>query len=212
MALSTYTSSGNKAQTAHKLPKSLFAVEIKNHQLMKDAYLAYMANGRSHYAKVLKRGEVRGGGAKPWRQKGTGRARVGSSRNPIWRGGGIVFGPSGYENYTRKLNLKARQKALAQAFTLAKDKNLIVIDDFVIKDGKTKTASNLLKKISAVGKIVIVVEKVDDSTSKSLRNIADVKLSTTRNINVFDTLNCDSIILTKKAIEALSQRIGVSNG
>jgi large subunit ribosomal protein L4 len=212
MALSTYTSSGNKAQTAHKLPKSLFAVEIKNHQLMKDAYLAYMANGRSHYAKVLKRGEVRGGGAKPWRQKGTGRARVGSSRNPIWRGGGIVFGPSGYENYTRKLNLKARQKALAQAFTLAKDKNLIVIDDFVIKDGKTKTASNLLKKISAVGKIVIVVEKVDDSTSKSLRNIADVKLSTTRNINVFDTLNCDSIILTKKAIEALAQRIGVSNG
>jgi large subunit ribosomal protein L4 len=211
MALTTYTSSGNKAQTPYKLPKSMFAVEIKNHQLLKDAYLAYMANNRGHYAKTLKRGEVRGGGAKPWRQKGTGRARVGSSRNPIWTGGGVVFGPSGNENYSRKLNVKAKQKALAQALTLCVDKNLIVVDDFSIKDGKTKSANTLINKLSAKGKVLIGIENFDDLTSKAVNNLPNVKLQKASSINVFDILNSDSIVLTKKAIEALEKRVGGLN-
>jgi large subunit ribosomal protein L4 len=104
MAVATYTKSGTKATTAVTLDKKIFSVEIKNHELLKQAYLAYLANGRINSAKTKKRGEIRGGGAKPWRQKGTGRARFGSSRNPIWTGGGVAFGPTGQENYSIKLN------------------------------------------------------------------------------------------------------------
>lgn len=211
MPVNTFTSSGNKAQSQFKLPKSLFAVDIKNHQLLKDAYVAYLANGRGHYAKALKRGEVRGGGAKPWRQKGTGRARVGSSRNPVWTGGGVAFGPSGNENYTKKLNVKAKQKALAQALTLSVDKNLVVIEEFNIKDGKTKSASNLLNKLSVKGKALLVVDQIDEQTELSVRNLKDVLMVPANKMNVFDTMNCDSLVLTKKAVEALEKRIGGQN-
>ena len=101
MAVSTYTASGSKASTPAKLSKEVFGVEVANHQLLKQAYEAYLANGRDNLALTKKRGDVSGGGKKPWKQKGTGRARFGSSRNPIWRGGGIVFGPNGNENYTK---------------------------------------------------------------------------------------------------------------
>src|SRR6478752_3221532 len=99
MPVATYTKTGNKATTAAKLDKKVFGLEVANHDLLKQAYLAYLANGRENLAVVKKRGEVRGGGKKPWRQKGTGRARFGSSRNPIWRGGGIAFGPTGNASY-----------------------------------------------------------------------------------------------------------------
>src|ERR1019366_10319418 len=115
MAVATYTKSGTKATTAAKLDKDVFGVEVKNHQLLKSAYEAYLANGRPNLAVTKTRGLVRGGGKKPWRQKGTGRARFGSSRNPIWRGGGIAFGPTGNENYTHKLPLNAKRLAIRQA-------------------------------------------------------------------------------------------------
>src|SRR4051812_13575832 len=101
------------------LPKEVFAVEVENHELLKLAYDAYLANSRLASATTKQRGEVRGGGKKPWAQKGTGRARFGSSRNPIWRGGGIVFGPRGNENYTKKLSTTSKRVALKQALTLA---------------------------------------------------------------------------------------------
>jgi large subunit ribosomal protein L4 len=119
MAVATYTKSGSKATTAAVLDKSVFSLEVKNHDLLKQAYLAYLANGRINSAKTKKRGQVSGGGAKPWRQKGTGRARFGSSRNPIWRGGGIAFGPTGEENYSKKLNTTAKRKAIKQALSIA---------------------------------------------------------------------------------------------
>src|ERR1700759_440501 len=114
MAVDTYTKAGAKAATPAKLDKAVFGVEIKNHQLLKDAYLAYLAGGRTNDAVAKKRGQVRGGGRKPWRQKGTGNARFGSTRNPIWRGGGVAFGPTGNENYTRKLSTSAKRQALRQ--------------------------------------------------------------------------------------------------
>src|SRR5690554_5322771 len=98
MSVATYTKSGTKATTPAKLDKSVFGVETNNHELLKLAYTAYLANGRDNLAVTKTRTQVNGGGRKPWRQKGTGRARTGSSRNPIWRGGGIVFGPTGEEN------------------------------------------------------------------------------------------------------------------
>ena len=93
MAVVSFTAAGTKATTPVKLNKEIFAVEVNNHELLKQAYVAHQANGRINLAKTLKRGEVIGGGKKPWRQKGTGNARTGSIRNPIWRGGGITFGP-----------------------------------------------------------------------------------------------------------------------
>ena len=118
MAVATFTKTGTKATTAAKLDKAVFGVVPENHELLKRAYVAYLANGRSNNAIVKKRGEVSGGGRKPWRQKGTGRARFGSSRNPIWRGGGIAFGPTGDENYTHKLPVATKRLAIRQALSL----------------------------------------------------------------------------------------------
>ena len=104
MAAVKYTKTGTKLPTAIKLQPDVFGVLPENHELLKSAYLSYLADNRLNLAMTKTRGLVRGGGRKPWRQKGTGRARFGSSRNPIWRGGGVVFGPTGNENYKRKLS------------------------------------------------------------------------------------------------------------
>lgn len=208
MSVNTYSVSGTKATTTVKLPKEIFAVNVDNHQLLKDAYLSYMANGRDNLAKTLKRGEVRGGGKKPWRQKGTGRARFGSTRNPIWRSGGVAFGPSGNENYSRKLSTKAKQKALKQALSLAANsKNLAVIDDFVVKDGKTKTAINLLSKLGSDSRTLIVVDVKSAEVTRSVSNIPEVLISTAKNLNVYDVLNAVNIVITQNALKELTSRL-----
>src|SRR6478752_5679422 len=112
MAVATYTKAGAAASTAAKLDASVFGVEIKNHELLKQAYVTYLANGRDNLAVTKTRGLVSGGGRKPWKQKGTGRARFGSSRNPIWRGGGIAFGPTGEENFTHALPTQTKRTAI----------------------------------------------------------------------------------------------------
>src|SRR4051812_1298939 len=109
MAVATYTKSGAKAQTPAKLDKKVFAVEVNDHSLLKRAYSAYLAEGRSSSAKTKTRGAVRGGGAKPRPQKGTGRARFGSTRNPLWVGGGVAHGPTGHENYTLKIPTNSKR-------------------------------------------------------------------------------------------------------
>src|SRR3990167_4271574 len=139
MAVLTYTKAGSKAAAPAKLDKAVFGLRVQNHQLLKDAYLAYLAGGRSNFAKTKKRGEVRGGGIKPWRQKGTGRARFGSSRNPIWTGGGVAFGPTGDENYSRKMSTASKRTALRQALSLAVEADkLKVIETFACPEGKVK--------------------------------------------------------------------------
>lgn len=209
MAVNTFTASGTKSTTAAKLPKTIFSVEVNNHQLLKDAYLAYLANGRDNLAKTLKRGQVSGGGKKPWQQKGTGRARAGSIRSPIWRGGGITFGPSGSENYSRKLNTKARQLALKQALTLAsKDKNFVVIEDFIVKDGKTKTAVALLGKLGAPSRTLLVVAAKDDNIMKSTNNIQELIVSSAAGLNIYDVMNAKNIVITKPALELIEKRLG----
>src|SRR5690606_7639392 len=105
--VATFTKTGSKATASAKLDKNIFEVPVENHELIKQAYVAYLANGRENLAVTKTRGLVSGGGRKPWRQKGTGRARFGSSRVPIWRGGGVTFGPTGEENYSKKMPLKA---------------------------------------------------------------------------------------------------------
>jgi large subunit ribosomal protein L4 len=202
----TYTKSGNKATTAAKLDKSVFDVVPENHTLLKEAYVAYMANGRDNYAVTKTRGLVSGGGRKPWKQKGTGRARFGSSRNPIWRGGGIVFGPTGEENYTKKMNTKAKRLAIRQALSLAADaKKLVVVEDVVAKDGKTAELAKLLTKLGATRRTVIAVEHKDDTVVRASRNLKDVRLVQAKYLNVYDIMNADTLVVTSKGLDMVHE-------
>lgn len=209
MAVATYTKSGTKASVAATLDKSVFAVEVPNHQLLKDAYVAYLANGRENLAVTKTRGDVSGGGKKPWKQKGTGRARFGSSRVPIWRGGGITFGPTGGENYTKKLTTAAKRTAIRQALTLASGANKVsVIEAFENKDGKTKSSVALLNKLGAERGVLLVVDEKTPELVKVTRNISYVKVVQAKYLNVYDVLNAHSILVTKPSLAIISDWLG----
>jgi len=203
MAVATYTKTGTKATTPAKLDKAVFGVSPESHELLKAAYVMYLANGRENLAVVKTRGLVRGGGKKPWKQKGTGRARFGSSRVPIWRGGGITFGPTGQENYSKQMNTKAKRLAIRQALSLASDAGkLIIIEDIVSKDGKTAELSKLLAKLEATRSTLIVVEQKTVELGRACQNLQGVKLVSAHYANVFDVLNADKIIFSKAALDA----------
>ena len=183
------------------LPKSVFAVEVPNHQLLKLAYDAYLANGRATSATTLTRGLVRGGGKKPWRQKGTGRARFGSTRNPIWRGGGIVFGPSGNENHSKKLSKTSKRVAVKQALSLANKAKKIVVAD-VKTTGKTAEVAKFLADNKFARKALIVVDEKTPEIERATRNIQNVKLVRATYLNVYDILNADHIVFSANAVKA----------
>jgi large subunit ribosomal protein L4 len=209
MAVTTYTKSGTKATTAVKLDKAIFSVVPENHELLKQAYVAYLANGRGSDAVVKTRGKVSGGGKKPWKQKGTGRARFGSSRNPIWRGGGIVFGPTGEENYSHKLNLKSKRQALRQAVSVATDAGkLKVVESFSNLDGKTKDVVTFLQKIEANGRVLCVLGERSVENEKATKNIPNLMVVSARYLNVYDILNADVLVLDQKAVTAIHEWLG----
>lgn len=209
MAVATYTSAGAKATTSAKLDEAVFGVAPKNHELLKRVYTAYLSNGRTNNAVTKTRGLVSGGGKKPWKQKGTGRARFGSSRNPIWRSGGIVFGPTGEENYTKEINVKAKRLAIRQALSLAAEANkVIVIEDIVSKEGKTAELAGLLSKVGATRRILVVVENKTDELVRAASNLSDVKLVQATYVNVYDVLNADNIVITNAALAAVSEWLG----
>lgn len=212
MAINTYTKSGNKAAVPAKLDKSVFAVEVTSHELLKSAYVAYLANGRISLAVTKTRGLVSGGGKKPWKQKGTGRARFGSSRVPIWRGGGITFGPTGNENYSHKLNIKAKRQALRQALSLASESGRIsIIETFESKEGKVKPTVALFDKVGAKGRILLVVEDKTSLVERATSNLVKVKAVQASYVNVYDVLNADNILITNKALDIISDWLGVQN-
>ena len=183
-----------------KLNKDIFGLSVDNHELVKLAYDAYLANSRSSHAKTLKRGEVRGGGKKPWKQKGTGRARFGSTRNPIWRHGGVAFGRTGEENFTKKISKSAKLQAVRQALSMANvDKLVSVIADFAPKDGKTKNAIKDLNIEAGKNYLVVVPEKTTEIL-RATNNIANLKVVRPTYLNVFDILNADQIIIVEKAM------------
>lgn len=183
-----------------KLNKDIFGLSVDNHELVKLAYDAYLANSRSSHAKTLKRGEVRGGGKKPWKQKGTDRARFGSTRNPIWRHGGVAFGRTGEENFTKKISKSAKLQAVRQALSMANaDKLVSVIADFAPKDGKTKNAIKDLNIEAGKNYLVVVPEKTTEIL-RATNNIANLKVVRPTYLNVFDILNADQIIIVEKAM------------
>ncbi len=185
------------------LNKDIFGLTVENHELVKLAYDAYLANSRSSHAKTLKRGEVRGGGKKPWRQKGTGRARFGSTRNPIWRHGGVAFGRTGNENFTKKLAKSSKLLAVRQALSMRNaDKAVIVLDKDVKLTGKTKDAVKVLESLKLEGKNVLAVAK--EKTPEVLRstnNLSNVKLVRATYLNVFDIMNADAIVFSDAALK-----------
>lgn len=189
-----------------KLNDAVFAVDVPNHELLKVAYESYLAAGRQVGAKTKTRGDVRGGGKKPWRQKGTGRARFGSSRNPIWRGGGVVFGPLGIENYTKKLSKTSKRVALRQALTLANQAGEItVIDDFKTT-GKTKEVVAMLDKTGVADRRrILLVDNKDDLKIRATANLQNVELVSPTYLSVYYILNADAIVFTKDALAATTE-------
>ena len=186
------------------LNKDIFGLDVENHELVKLAYDAYLANSRSSHAKTLKRGAVRGGGKKPWRQKGTGRARFGSTRNPIWRHGGVAFGRTGEENFTKKLAKNSKRLAVRQALSMKNaDKAVFVLDKEVKLTGKTKDAVKVLKDMKLDGKNVLAVaaEKTPE-VLRSTNNLPNVKLVRATYLNVFDIMNADAIVFSEAALKA----------
>lgn len=184
-----------------ELNKDIFGLTVDNHELLKTAYDAYLANSRSSHAKTLKRGEVRGGGKKPWKQKGTGRARFGSTRNPIWRHGGVAFGRTGEENFTKKISKSAKKIAVRQALSLKNAENAVIIQS-IATTGKTKEIAKALKDLKLDDKrVLMVVSEKAPEVLRATNNIANLKLVRATYLNVFDILNADAVIFSETALK-----------
>ncbi len=189
------------------LDKDIFGLSVENHELIKLAYDAYLANSRSSHAKTLKRGEVRGGGKKPWKQKGTGRARFGSTRNPIWRHGGVAFGRTGEENFTKKIAKSSKLLAVRQALSIKNaDKAIVVLPADAKVSGKTKDAEKILKDLKLEGKnvLAVVAEKTPE-VLRSTNNLSNVKLVRSTYLNVFDIMNADAIVFSEAGLKGTTE-------
>ena len=189
--------------TKTTLPKEVFNVEVKNHELLKLAYDSFLANSRQASATTLQRGEVRGGGKKPWKQKGTGRARFGSTRNPIWRGGGVVFGPRGNENYTKRLTKTSKRVAVRQALSLANEAKNILVKD-IKTTGKTSEVVKFLADNKLDRKVLVVVDEKTPEIIRATNNIQQVLLVSATYLNVYHILNADHIVIAPKAIPVIT--------
>ena len=183
------------------LPKEVFGVDVPNHELLKLAYDAFLANSRQASATTKTRGEVRGGGKKPWKQKGTGRARFGSTRNPIWRHGGIVFGPRGNENYKLKLSKTSKRVAIRQALTLANEAKKITVSD-IKTTGKTAEIAKFIadKKFKRDRRVLLVVDEKTPELIRATNNLQSALLIRAQYLSVYYVLNADQIIMTPAAM------------
>ena len=188
-----------------ELNDAIFAVEY-NEQCVFDAIMVARSNSRQATAKTKKRDEVRGGGKKPFRQKGTGRARQGSSREPQMVGGGVVFGPTGIQNFKIKQNRKAARLALKSVLTeKASEQNLVVVDEFNFEAPKTKEFVKVLDAVKAGGKVLFVATEEDDATILSARNLQFVKVVYPQGINVYDIVNVDTLLVSEAALKTIEE-------
>ncbi len=186
-----------------ELNDSVFGVEVNAH-LMHMSVVQQLANKRQGTQSAKTRAEVRGGGRKPWRQKGTGRARIGSIRAPHWTGGGIVFAPKP-RDYSFKLNKKEKQAALKSALTTkVNDAKFIVVDDLAFDTIKTKNMTKVLENLK-VDKALVVLDKNDKNVVLSARNLPNIKTAQTNSISVYDILRYDQFVVTKAAVSAIEE-------
>ena len=200
--VSVYNMEGKEVGTM-ELNDAVFGVEINEH-LVHMAVLSQLANNRQGTQKAKTRSEVSGGGKKPWRQKGTGHARQGSTRAPQWKGGGVVFAPVP-RDYSFKMNKKEKRAALKSVLTSKVQENkVVVLDELKLDAIKTKSMVNVLKNVNA-DKALVVLSENDENVVMSARNIADVKTALTNTINVYDVLKYNTLVMTKAAVEAIEE-------
>jgi len=210
MKVKLYDQSGKDLGQA-ELPAEVFEVKM-NRDLVHQSVVTQMANSRKTIAHTKDRSEVRGGGKKPWRQKGTGRARHGSIRSPIWKGGGVTFGPTKDRNWSKKINIKMKRKALFMALTSkVKDDELILLDKLEIQQAKTKNLVGLMEKLGKVLKkdfkkgLLIILPKSDQSIVRSSKNIQKVKSLLADSLNIVDVLKYKYLILLQESIEVIKK-------
>ena len=185
------------------LSDAVFGVEVNEH-LVHMAVVSQLANNRQETQKAKTRSEVSGGGRKPWRQKGTGHARQGSTRAPQWTGGGVVFAPVP-RDYSFKMNKREKRAALKSALTSRVEENkFIVIDEINFEEAKTKNFANILKSLD-VSKALVVLEDDNKNAELSARNIADIKTAKTNTINVYDILKYNTVITTKAVVAKIEE-------
>ena len=203
-----------KAETVGEIELSdkVFGVKPKE-ELIHQVAVAQMANARVAIAHTKDRSEVRGGGRKPWRQKGTGRARVGSSRNPIWRGGGVTFGPTKDRNFSKDVNKKMKQQALKMVLSdKVADHNLIILDKLEVKDYNTKAMEAIIAdlekkvlKIKTRRSLLILDETKNEKLKKSIANLQNIEIINLDNINLIDLLKYRNLIMTAEAVKKLDK-------
>lgn len=203
MQLAVYNMTGEQVSEA-EVSDSIFGIE-PNQAVMHAMVVNYLANQRQGTQSTLTRTEVSGGGRKPWRQKGTGRARQGSIRSPQWYHGGVALGPKP-RSYRYTLNKKVRRLAMLSAFSAkAQEGSMIIVDSIETAEFKTKTIINMLKDLKVTGKALIVMPAVDEKVIKSAANIPGVKTTLVNTLNVYDIINYDAFIIAKAAVDKLEE-------
>lgn len=191
-----------------ELPKEVFGVSVRP-ELVHEVLVSLEASARQPLAHTKTRGEVRGGGKKPWKQKGTGRARHGSIRSPIWPGGGITFGPRKERNYDKKINRKAKRLAFVMSLSdKASDEHVLLVETFGIKDGKTKEAVSLVENLPVKGKTLLLTASKDAMLARSVHNLKKIRYAGVGDINLKQVLDTDWLIATPEAIDKLVETYG----
>ncbi len=198
------------------LPKDVFELEL-NRDLVNQVIVSSLSNRRQVSAKAKGRGEVSGGGRKPWRQKGTGRARQGSIKSPLWKGGGVIFAPSADRNYKKKINKKVGHLALKMLLSYqVKNNNLAVVDQLVVAEKKTKLFKEIVEAMAGVfdktkkdanRRILFVLESNNKTLYMAARNIKNVKITTAQDINIIDVVNSSCLVVEEKAVKSVVERL-----
>ena len=171
------------------------------------AVVTYQANRRAGTASTKTRGEVSGGGKKPWRQKGTGRARAGSNASPLWRRGGAVFGPHP-RSFRRRLSRTAKRRALASELgERLRNQKVLVVDKLVVSEGRTRVVKGLLEKLGVEGKVLLVLADHDGNLERGGANLPGLRVALAKDLNVLDILSCERAVLTRDALERLEERL-----
>ncbi|MBN2484123.1 MAG: 50S ribosomal protein L4 [Candidatus Omnitrophica bacterium] len=204
--LEIYNQKGKKI-SKYSLDSKVFDGKV-NHDLLNQAVVSHLANKRTGCAKTKRRGEVSGGGIKPWRQKGTGRARVGSIRSPLWRGGGITFGPQPHK-YTKKFPQRMKTMALKSALnSKLNDEQLMVIDQIVLDSKKTKGFFEILRNLKVEKtKVKFIIDTPTDNLAFASRNIANLTVSRVNDLSTYMALNCEKIVFTKESLLKIEEKI-----
>ena len=205
VSVKVYNMAGEEVSKMN-LNAAIFGIE-PHQQAMFDAVQVEQANQRQATAKTKVRHEVSGGGKKPWRQKGTGRARSGSSRSPVWVGGGTVFGPVGNQNYKISQNKKEHKLALKSALSLKTKDGLVVVDEIKFDEKKTKNFVNFLEALKVGTKALVVVDEITEEIFASARNVGYAKVVTSDNVSVVDLLNVDNLVISKASVKAIEEAL-----